>query len=122
MKRQFLQYLQLHGIKAADERKYENIPKEVKTSNDNERKLKRQYNCLSCEKVFNKASTLKKHARIHNIVKVHTCSVCSKTCKTISGLKSHETVHSDERPYKCTVCSRFFKHSWNLKVHKSVHI
>ncbi|XP_078127015.1 uncharacterized protein LOC144531017 [Sander vitreus] len=57
------------------------------------RRLKKNYNCPTCGKVFS-----------HN-----------------PALQRHLVIHSGKRPFKCFICGRGFTQSGNLKTHMKVH-
>ncbi|KAF1394724.1 hypothetical protein PFLUV_G00004120 [Perca fluviatilis] len=57
------------------------------------RRLKKNYNCPTCGRVFS-----------HN-----------------PALQRHLVIHSGKRPFKCFICGRGFTQSGNLKTHMKVH-
>lgn len=65
----------------------------------------------NCGKVFDVASTLRKHFQImHTNVRDHGCSICGKRFAIASGLRGHmRTKHCTEKIHGCPECGKMFK-------------
>ena len=68
-------------------------PPEEPQQDQRPRRLKKNYNCPTCGRVF-----------AHN-----------------TALQRHLVIHSGKKPYKCFICGRGFTQNGNLKTHMKVH-
>lgn len=82
------------------------------------------HNCPQCDKVFEKASQLGCHMRVHldDDSKDFKCSKCSKKYSSIRSVRRHfAKVHPNEKPYRCGVCNKGFIDANVLKNHIKTH-
>ncbi|KAM7346556.1 uncharacterized protein ACRADG_006436 isoform 2-T2 [Cochliomyia hominivorax] len=80
------------------------------------------FECLTCHKVFNTNSIMKRHMLIHNDKKDYKCmeEKCGKTFATNKLLKAHQRYHTDEM-YVCEECGFKCRKRDSLVVHKRHH-
>ncbi|CAF0899888.1 unnamed protein product [Didymodactylos carnosus] len=84
------------------------------------------YSCQSCDKVFNRRLSYKKHLLIHVGDKHYSCTYpgCKRLFYTQPNLNRHiRTVHLRVRTYTCTFpnCGKTFTRNDTLKNHRSKH-
>lgn len=79
--------------------------------------------CSLCEKRFTSQIDLKWHVRIiHKQTNRHTCSTCQKTFDKLTSLRLHQSIHQAERKFGCDMCKQKFKSEIDLKMHKIRHL
>lgn len=96
-----------------------------------ESKLKDQFQCSDCRRVFVSQKGLTSHRRIHhNTASVEEnetvetgvmCVECRKICKDMAALTSHMRLHSPERKYPCKFCDFRFSTPEKRKAHAELH-
>ena len=65
--------------------------------------------CQRCSKTFKNDNTLKKHQRVHCMLKkLYKCRYCDRQLSSNSALMRHERLHRGERPYECHLCQKCF--------------
>lgn len=70
------------------------------------------------EKLVEKPKTREGPCRLK---KNYDCPTCGKVFSHNTALQRHLVIHSGKRPYKCFICGRGFTQSGNLKTHMKVH-
>lgn len=79
--------------------------------------------CGHCKKVYHNRKDLLIHiAESHEGQLSFKCFTCDKTYEKWSSLDIHEATHRIDKPYLCDLCGKNFKHSNNLRGHKRVHL
>ncbi|CAH2098848.1 unnamed protein product [Euphydryas editha] len=96
-----------------------------------ELKLKDQFQCSDCRRVFVSQKGLTSHRRIHHntgsVEETETvetgvmCVECRKICKDMNALTSHMRLHSPERKYPCKFCDFRFSTPEKRKAHAELH-
>lgn len=97
-------------------------------------KVKKEFSCLVCKKVFNKPYRLLRHSNVHNVYgKPYECEICKIRFVSNSSLIRHAIKHTDiiidqttsptDKPpgYECAECSRFFLKRESLSAHLKSH-
>ena len=62
----------------------------------------KKYNCIQCEKSYERSDALKSHLRVH--LKRFTCQMCSFSSTIKNGLRIHMLVHKEEKIFSCEHC------------------
>ncbi|XP_058452794.1 zinc finger protein 420-like [Malaya genurostris] len=74
--------------------------------------------CQYCDKVFSRATHLRRHLLTHTKEKHFKCKICLKPFSRSDHLSIHEsTFHSQERPFPCQLCEKSFKRAEHLRTH-----
>lgn len=88
-------------------------------------KPRKNYQCLSCGRVFKDASILKAHLRTHlpdNEKFAFECEICGKKLVNKWSLKYHiHTIHERVQAHFCHLCGRGFGNKSNLRSHLISH-
>ncbi|KAK0041864.1 zinc finger protein 62 [Biomphalaria pfeifferi] len=79
----------------------------------------RMFQCLHCNKRFNKKYRLTFH--LTKYTKLYTCTLCNKSVFLLRSLRNHLGYHIQKRNI-CTLCNRSFTCLYNLKVHLLRHV
>ena len=77
--------------------------------------------CNLCGKNFNNQEYLRKHGKIHANGNSFECKYCNKKFNQKSYLKNHEKSHTDEKPYQCKLCDKAFFDLYKAKRHSLIH-
>jgi len=77
---------------------------------------KRQHKCSECGKMYQQASSLMTHMRLHTGERPFSCKDCGKKFIQSGHLLSHMRIHTGERPHACGVCDKRFGAAGDLKV------
>ncbi|XP_011644484.1 zinc finger protein 595-like isoform X1 [Pogonomyrmex barbatus] len=79
--------------------------------------------CGHCKKIYHNKKDLLIHImESHEGRLLLKCSTCDKTYEKWSSLDIHEATHKMDKPYLCDLCGKRFKHSNNLRGHKRIHL
>jgi hypothetical protein len=75
-----------------------------------------------CNKSFEKASFLKRHAKLHSSNCKFVCDVCTKCFESQSKLDDHYRKHTGAKPFICHICSNAFRYKGDRTKHlKNIH-
>lgn len=61
--------------------------------------LTKPYRCAVCFRLFNQASNLKIHLKLHMFKKVFRCTQCSQTFDKHEEMRTHACIHSYAKPF-----------------------
>ncbi|XP_014475155.1 PREDICTED: zinc finger protein 84-like isoform X1 [Dinoponera quadriceps] len=80
--------------------------------------------CFTCDKTYEKWSSLDIHEATHRLDKPYLCDLCGKSFKHSNYLRGHKRIHLDESKKKrhvCEVCKKAFRSRFHLREHKNQH-
>ena len=83
--------------------------------------LVKRHKCPECDKLFPRASSLKRHIVLHMDDRPYQCTECEANYKSYSQLKRHLRIHTGEKPAKCEHCEKTFRTYNELYVHRRSH-
>ncbi|XP_065292987.1 uncharacterized protein [Dermacentor albipictus] len=81
----------------------------------------RNHKCVTCGKIFHRASLLATHYRTHTNERPYKCEICEKSFRQSHHRDIHKRTHTAERPYNCKTCGKSFAKSCNLRTHNYTH-
>merc|ERR1712126_271818 len=86
-------------------------------------KLTMIYNCVQCDKKFQRSNTLEEHVDNVHIGLVLNCEYCNQTFKNNKGLNKHVYTFHKTRTYECKYCETKLPSQDSLKTHlKTSHV
>merc|ERR1711993_204321 len=75
-----------------------------------------------CNKSFEKATFLKRHAKLHSSNCKFVCDVCTKCFESQSKLDDHYRKHTGAKPFICHICGNAFRYKGDRTKHlKNIH-
>merc|ERR1712203_193452 len=75
-----------------------------------------------CNKSFEKATFLKRHAKLHSSNCKFVCDVCTKCFESQSKLDDHYRKHTGAKPFLCHICGNAFRYKGDRTKHlKNIH-
>ena len=80
----------------------------------------RIYTCHKCQKVFQRARSLRLHLEIHRTERNYLCDECGKAFKSQVRLNAHRKVHR-EKLFRCSQCDFQSSINSNIHVHRQFH-
>jgi len=86
--------------------------------------IKKAFACdhAGCNKSFDKASLLKKHAKLHSKQYKFTCDVCHKGFESHSKKEDHYRKHTGVKPFLCEICGSSFRYKGDRTKHlRNIH-
>lgn len=95
--------------------------REPKKSEELKPYLIKRHKCPECDKLFPRASSLRRHILLHMDDRPYQCTECDANYKSYSQLKRHIRGHTGEKPAKCEHCSKTFRTYNELYVHRRTH-
>lgn len=94
---------------------YENLTENVSTE------IRKR--CGHCKELYSNKKDLLNHiVQCHKGQLLFRCFTCDKTYEKWSSLDIHEATHRLDKPYLCDLCGKSFKHSNYLRGHKRTHL
>ncbi|XP_062704420.1 zinc finger protein 43 [Aedes albopictus] len=95
----------------------------TKHLNTHTKKIQLPCQVENCGKIFDVASTLRKHSIImHSNKRDHECNICGRKFAIASGLKGHmRTTHCTKKVHACSECGKMFKTPGEVKLHQKIH-
>lgn len=67
------------------------------------------FQCIECQKVFNKQESLASHMKMHKSdQKEYFCEFCPKVFTKMNKLTRHAKIHDEMKAHKCNICDRTF--------------
>ena len=102
-----------NGISNITNRKKSSSPKPTGRSTPKSNpSTKKAFVCdhVGCNKSFDKASLLKKHAKLHSKQFKFTCDVCQKGFESLSKKDDHYRKHTGVKPFLCELCGHSFRY------------
>lgn len=79
--------------------------------------------CGYCKEFYHSKKDLLNHiVQSHEGQLLFRCCTCDKTYEKWSSLDIHEATHRFDKPYLCDLCGKSFKHSNYLRGHKRTHL
>uniref|UniRef100_A0A8D8Z5F0 Zinc finger protein 423 homolog n=1 Tax=Cacopsylla melanoneura TaxID=428564 RepID=A0A8D8Z5F0_9HEMI len=79
------------------------------------------YQCLYCDKAFQRQNYLKKHQQTHKEHLPFECEFCRQRFKHKRSRDRHVKLHTGEKKYKCEKCGHRYSRSDHLNIHKKTH-
>ena len=88
-------------------------------------KIRDQYTCSFCKKIFARKGNVKKHIEaVHSKLRKYRCNICELIIELITDntpLRNHILRHkNDTRSFQCATCEKAFKLEVDLKGHIKV--
>lgn len=75
-----------------------------------------------CNRSFEKANLLRRHAKLHSGDCKFICDVCKKCFESQSKQDDHYRKHTGEKPFQCHVCGNTFRYKGDRTKHlKNIH-
>ena len=92
-----------------------------------ESKVKKQFPCPKCDKIWNWAWELRRHLPIHEREQLrqetakYKCDECDKRFMKQTGLVEHQRIHSGKKLLDCFECGKQFVKKQELMYHVVMH-
>merc|ERR1719510_2699517 len=75
-----------------------------------------------CDKSFDKATLLRKHAKLHSKQCKYVCDVCHKGFESHSKKEDHYRKHTGVKPFLCELCGHSFRYKGDRTKHlRNIH-
>ncbi|CAL1675241.1 unnamed protein product [Lasius platythorax] len=82
------------------------------------------FQCFTCDKIYEKWSSLDIHEATHRLDKPYLCDLCGKSFKHSNNLRGHKRIHLDEsikKRHMCEICGNAFRSRFHLREHMNQH-
>ncbi|XP_046967799.1 zinc finger protein 662-like [Vanessa cardui] len=93
------------------------------------KRIRKQYICDFCGKLFASSRCIVKHLEKHQKPKTYECKKCTMIFKTEAGMRLHESSHTgirirnnNSKKYVCSICGAVCSSSSNYNIHKRRHL
>lgn len=93
------------------------IRKELVDSTDPAQRIKSDFECSFCSKVFKSRVNRSDHENSHTGKRPYQCRICTKSFTTQPNLYTHVNLHADYRSFQCSECDKKFVNQAKLNFH-----
>ncbi|XP_044729458.1 zinc finger protein 616-like [Chrysoperla carnea] len=81
-----------------------------------------KYQCIVCDKVYEKFEIFRKHINAHRDKYKYKCDICGKYSHKRDHHDNHIETHLKVRKYMCSTCGKSFKTHGGLYSHSRMHL